>query len=409
MLTECPECKERLSSQAAFCPHCGYVIKTEVKKTVRRRKKRRRLPNGFGQISEIKGQNLKKPFRAMVTVGKNENGRPICRLLQPEAYFETYNEAYTALLEYNKDPFDLNKKITMGELYDKWFEETNSTRSESNKHNIRSGWKYCTSVYDVPVREVRVRHIRKCIEEGTITYRGSTHTAPPFMQERIKLIFNALLDYAVENELTDKNYSRGFKLRTREESTQLRESHINYTDEEMKILWDHAYDMPLVDTILIQCYTGFRPQELGDLLLENVDLENWLVVGGMKTDAGKNRTVPIHPAIREFVKKHYDKSKEVGSKYLIHFTSTARGRKANDCQLCYERYKYAFDKTKINLNLNPKHRLHDARVQFVTMAKKYNVDEYAIKLIVGHVITDITEKVYTKRTPTWLMQELCKI
>lgn len=30
-----------------------------------------KLPNGFGQISEIKTGNLYKPFRAMVTVGKD--------------------------------------------------------------------------------------------------------------------------------------------------------------------------------------------------------------------------------------------------------------------------------------------------------------------------------------------------
>ena len=43
------------------------------------------------------------------------------------------------------------------------------------------------------------------------------------------------------------------------------------------------------------------------------------------------------------------------------------------------------------------------------MAKKYNVDEYAIKYMVGHHITGITEKVYTRRDPTWLMDEICKI
>ena len=34
------------------------------------KRKRMRLPNGFGQISKITGQRLRKPYRAMVTVGK---------------------------------------------------------------------------------------------------------------------------------------------------------------------------------------------------------------------------------------------------------------------------------------------------------------------------------------------------
>ena len=72
MLIQCPECTLQASDKALSCPHCGYPF-VKTNQTARRPKKsnkRKRLPNGFGQISEIKGQNLRKPFRAMVTVGK---------------------------------------------------------------------------------------------------------------------------------------------------------------------------------------------------------------------------------------------------------------------------------------------------------------------------------------------------
>ena len=59
--------------------------------------------------------------------------------------------------------------------------------------------------------------------------------------------------------------------------------------------------------------------------------------------------------------------------------------------------------------LNPKHRAHDGRKQFITMCKKYNVDEYALKYIVGHKITDITERVYTDRDIEWLKEEISKV
>ena len=55
------------------------------------------------------------------------------------------------------------------------------------------------------------------------------------------------------------------------------------------------------------------------------------------------------------------------------------------------------------------HRAHNPRVHFVTQAKKYGVDEYAIKYIVRHQIADITEKVYTKRDIGWLQSEIEKI
>lgn len=66
-------------------------------------------------------------------------------------------------------------------------------------------------------------------------------------------------------------------------------------------------------------------------------------------------------------------------------------------------------KIRDELNLNPQHRAHDGRNHFVTMAKKYGVDEYVIKYIVGHSVNDITEKVYTKRELDWLKNEIEKI
>jgi integrase len=43
------------------------------------------------------------------------------------------------------------------------------------------------------------------------------------------------------------------------------------------------------------------------------------------------------------------------------------------------------------------------------MAKEAGLDEYAIKYMVGHTITDITEKVYTERNRNWLKEEIKKI
>ncbi len=66
------------------------------------------------------------------------------------------------------------------------------------------------------------------------------------------------------------------------------------------------------------------------------------------------------------------------------------------------KYRHRFDKIRDQLELNPDHRAHDPRKHFVTMAKKAEVDQYAIKYIVGHKIDDITERVYTQREPEWL-------
>ena len=54
-----------------------------------------------------------------------------------------------------------------------------------------------------------------------------------------------------------------------------------YTDEEIKILWQNSDDYT-VKLILIYLYTGFRLNELLNIKIENVDLENRLLKGGLK-------------------------------------------------------------------------------------------------------------------------------
>ena len=78
-----------------------------------------------------------------------------------------------------------------------------------------------------------------------------------------------MLDYALEYELVDRNYSRTFNLseETIKEIVTVKNEHIPFTDEEMDLLWKHADDKMLVDVLLIQCYSGWRPQELGLLLV----------------------------------------------------------------------------------------------------------------------------------------------
>lgn len=139
-----------------------------------------------------------------------------------------------------------------------------------------------------------------------------------------------------------------------------------------------------------------------------MDLENWTFQGGMKTDAGENRVVPIHSRIQELVRKKYREAEAIGSPYLLNWADPNNRNKKN-FELTYARYQKAFERIRDELKLNPEHRPHDGRTHFVTMSKRYGVDEYAIKYMVGHKISDITEKVYTRREFAWLREEIEKI
>ena len=295
MLKPCPECQLQVSDQAISCPHCGYPLKSMPK----RHNRHIRLPNGFGQITEIKGRNLRNPYRAMVTVGKDEVGRPICKLLKPQAYFKTYNDAYAALVEYNKAPYELESEMTIAELYEKWTEQYFQKISQTSIRTIKSAWSYSTLVYDVRARDLRSRHIKLCMEQAP-----SQNIA-----NRIKSMFNLMLDYALEYELVDKNYARDFTI----EAAPTQTEHEAFSSEEIETLWKYQ-SMPYVCYILLQTYMGWRPQELCLLKRENINWDEMTITGGMKTEAGTNRVVPIHDGVVGLVKKIEQLSESLGCK-----------------------------------------------------------------------------------------------
>lgn len=407
MLIPCRECGQQISDQAIICPHCGIEVNRAVKRKKYHRK-RKRLPNGFGQITEIRNQNLRKPFRAMVSCGKDEEGKPICKLLQPNAYFGTYNEAYSALLEYNRTPYELSRNITMEELYKRWQDDRRKKVGKQAATSSSSAWDYCSSIKDCKVSEIRQRHVKACMENGKAVRNGTLCLPTAAVKRNIKSLLNMMLDYAMEYEIVSTNYARQFDLPsevTKAISTP-RKKHIAFTDEEMKKLWESVEKIDYTDILLYQCYSGWRPQELCKIEVCNVDLQNKLVTGGLKTEAGKNRTVPIHPSVYGIVEKYYNYAVEIKSKYLFNYRPLHR---INVRPLTYNTYLTIFDEICSSLKLNPDHRPHDGRKHFVTMAKKNKVDEYAIKYLVGHAITDITEKVYTERDLEWLRCEIEKI
>lgn len=131
-----------------------------------------RLPNGFGQISEVRGRNLRKPFRVLVTAGHTDDGKPIVRPLRPVGYFETYNEAYEALVKYNAHPFDLSNKTTMQDLFGSWLSLREKKVDPSTVSRYKSAWAYSSSIHHMLVRDVHISHLQNCIENGSVTYAG---------------------------------------------------------------------------------------------------------------------------------------------------------------------------------------------------------------------------------------------
>lgn len=389
MLITCPECEGQVSSVATCCPHCGFPL-TRQKKA--KKSKRMRLPNGFGRIVEIKGKNLRKPYRAMVTIGKDECGHPIGKILKPEGYFATYNEAYKALIEYHTSPYDFDNNVTLEEVYERWYEGYSKKVGSSRLKHIKSAWLYMSIFHQTKIQTIKQKMVRNIIEESyKIGKDGEKQYPPDSTKKVIKQILVEVMNYAVENEIIDKNYAKDVKV---ELSNEVQNPHESFTSEEINLITKLAKTNITAQMILVQCYTGLRPNELCSIEVCKINMTDWFFICGSKTDAGRDRMIPIHVKIRDLIQEKYNYAISNGCEFLF---NTDHGR------ILYQSYHEHFKE------IFPEHRPHDPRKHFVTIAKKVSMDEYAIKRIVGHKISDITEAVYTDRDIGWLHEELSKI
>lgn len=396
MLKTCPECKHSVSDKAYTCPNCGFPLNTPKISKSKKRTSKTRLPNGFGQITKISGRNLRNPYRVMITVGKDDLGRPIAKLLKPVAYFSTYNAAYEALSEYNKDPYDITRSITMDEMFHDWLADHKVDNPRSLK-NIKYAWVYCEQIHNIDAQAIRSRNIRILFDNPYKTVDDEKIIATPSTQKLIKSTLNQLCDWGVKYNLMTRNYAREVITNIEEN----RVHHKSFTKEEMETLWKVEKNEFYVKMILFQCYMGWRPSEMILLKKENINLDDMTITFGMKTKAGRNRTVPVHQRVQSFL--HYFIARSDDSEWLF----PSRCKKEHS--LGYSGYNKYFKITIEKYGLDTNHTPHDCRKQFVTMAKEAGVDEYALKRLVGHAIEDLTEETYTDRSIEWLRSELEKI
>lgn len=372
-----------------------------------------KLPNGYGSVTKLSG-NRRNPYQARVTIGwdvDKETGKVKQKRVMIGSY-ATKKEAIAALGEYMSNPYDIsNNNITLEDLYNRWqpqyFEKL---ATASSRRTITAAWSYCSIIKDMKVKDIRARHLKGVIEDAFVIEKqgpnkGQKKFASPGTKARMKSLFNLLFDYALEYELVAMNYARTFDLSSDvvDEQEKNKKDHIAFSEEELNTLWEHT-DIKCVDWIIIQTYMGWRPQEMLNLKMCDVDLDNWLIKGGMKTKAGIDRQVPIHSKIKALVVENYNKAKSINSEYLFNDYDFSNGSRAT-----YDKYRLQFTKIIKALGMNPEHRPHDPRKTFITMAKKVGMDEFILKRLVGHAILDITESVYTERDFETLRAEVEKL
>lgn len=319
-----------------------------------------RNPNGFGSVYKLTG-NRRRPWIARVTVGWDGEKQ----LFQTLGYFAKRQDAMAALADYHRNPMP-RATITLGALYEEWAEQKYlSGISKSMVDGYKAAWKHLSRLEKVTMREMRTKHMQDIINDayGAGLSKSSL--------QKIRTLCAQLFEYALEHDIAPKDYSQFIKLPKFENDEKER-----YTDLEIKRLWDSVH-VPWVDTILMLIYTGFRINEFLALTRFSVDLEQDIIRGGSKTQAGKNRIVPIHPRIRPLIVRRYNENGD----YLI----TLDGKKLSARKYREDIYRPTLAKVGVRV-LNP----HACRHTCASLLYAAGVGLKERQKILGHVDVETT-------------------
>lgn len=310
------------------------------------------------------------------------------------AYFEKPELAYSYLAELNNgNVVAEHKKFTdcptFAEMYDMW----KKYRLSLKKQMSESTWRN----YEIAYNHLAPLHNKKFISIKTTDAQevlNSYNHKSSSTVGCIRAVLKSMYGYACMNGYVDTDITQYLVYEWTDADEEI---HAPYTPEEIGILWQKLYEVNNVDIILIYIYTGMRPSELLNVLTENVHLDEQYLVGGMKTEAGTDRIIPIADKILPLVKNRYDPNKKylINNRYGNHYT--------------YGSYVSANFNTVMN-RVGMQHIPHDSRHTFATLMDNAGANDVCVKLIMGHSMrNDTTKGVYTHKSVSDLLKEVNKI
>lgn len=335
----------------------------------KRKRKRNRMPKGMGTVYEKKDKdrygNLThraKPFfwylngKCMGTFATREEAELTARL-----YYRDHKES---------------DDITFSQLWELWLEQKSNTVSEHTRKNFSSKYRtYCQPLYDRPYKDLRPKDYLNVINSKPDTSNGTKNNTIKFLR--------AMDRFAYELDLINKKYTENLTM-YKKDST--RKNKI-FTEDEIEYLWNHP-EIEDTDLVLILLYTGMRPGELPILRLD--DIYDDYLIGGFKTEAGTDRYIPLHPKIRDLVKKR---------------VSLAKG----ETFLNYQYKSLGVRFRKLMKKLGWTHHLHECRHTFITRMDNVGANRTCIDLIVGHKSQNVGVSVYTHKSHIQLHEAIEKL
>lgn len=384
----------------------------------------KKRPNGRGTAVNL-GKGRYKPWAARIVIGKDKNGIQIYYDIDT---FESELEALVCLENYHKNPTplkvkqkkydrivtfpkkpyplvpvetitsDIHRKNKRNYTFKQVFEEMRKllfpTKEEikleleyhikpegkyayHNSQNMITAYHNSTGLYDKIYRELTTSDFQEFLQNS-----GKTVCT---VKSMIKLYRN-MDKYAYQEDIIDKKYATDIK-HSKSSSKSTREP---FTYEQIQYLWDiEAEDENeeiVRDILLLANYTGCRAEEILFIFTKNIYFNPGYFRGGLKTESGTNREIPIHQLVKPIFKKYYNENNE----FLF--------MQKNGNRLFYGTYNNWYQKFIEKHPAIKGKTAHCGRHTLETELQRLNIKPVIINSIIGHKNGDVGSDVYNHVT-----------
>lgn len=356
------KCRAQLIEGAAFCHVCGRKQTPDA----RRRGKR---PNGTGTVYALQGKRS-RPWvaaRSGVILG----------------YYATKAEAMTALERHAPRQITDKFNMTFAEVYEAWREEHFRTITDKGAEGYKNAFKWFESLHGLKFRNLRTADFQSVIDSAVQAGR-SAETA-----NKLRQLAGQLCKWAMREELITTNWAQHLVMPTKDK----KEKAI-FTAEEIKRIEDNGSDTAKI--VLMMIYTGVRVGEM--FTIRTADYHGTYCIGGSKTDAGRDRIIPIPEKVRPLF-EYFASSADPDGVLLSGYSGNkvvGNWRNREWAELMKE------------LNISGK-TPHSTRHTFASMAAAAGVTPEALQKILGHANYTTTAEIYIHQDIASLCSEVSKI
>ena len=369
-------CKKTIPDDARFCPYCG-------RKQVQEKRKKKTRPKGTGSVYKLSG-NRSKPYYARYK--GHSTGRTYATADEAKAALEVL------IASTNPDLFT----NTLEDVYTAWSEIAYRDMGESSRKGYVLSWSYIPpALRGRMAREVRTDDIQAVIDD--LQAQGKSDSTAG----KVKFLYSQLCKWMMQRDLIDKNYAEFIKV----QKTEHRKIETFSIEEIAKINALATQGQPqdrLTQTAMLTMmlmFTGMRISELFGLKTENVHTDGKIpyIQGGIKTEAGRNRVIPIYHRVLPFFSFFHDRAE--GALLISGYVGrkTSNGWRAND-------YKPMLEHLGIPYKVP-----HNTRKTLATHAAQSGMDQLALLKLMGWTDISIGNQYYIVPDAAYLASQMDKL